>query len=349
MTHLEDRISRALTSSRSTPSPDLFERVLDSIDADRRRRRTGLLSPRRRGRRRGGRRPSPSSPSPPDPNGALEMPWWILEVATTLVLVAMAVWLGPFIKRFGRAYAADVFHDNPLTGKSYIVLTDIVYYLIFAAYILFSVHFSPQRDWHNDVSGLVTPEQLTFSGSADRRHPAHHRHPARAQHRAHAGARPAVLAQPEAARGAARPGPPPLPVSTGAARSVLSSTHVARAGRVDLREVEPLPADVAGVHRGCRVRLLRRPPSRSGRCRAARRPRTAPRPTRRGPRGRPARAGAGRCRRRRARRRRPAPGSGSRSSATSRSTSCTARTHGSPARNGPTSRSRTAAWSYWSR
>jgi hypothetical protein len=164
MTHLEDRISRALTSSRSSPSPDLFERVLDSIDADQRRRRTGLvttavaaavvavltiavltLTPR--------------------PNGALEMPWWILELGTTLVLVAMAVWLGPFIKRFGRAYAADVFHDNPLTGKSYIVLTDIVYYLIFAAYILFSVHFSPQLDWHNDLSGLVTPEQLTYSAA----------------------------------------------------------------------------------------------------------------------------------------------------------------------------------------
>jgi hypothetical protein len=67
------------------------------------------------------------------------MPWWILEVAVVLVLIAIAVWLGPFIKRFGRAYAADVFHDNPLTGKSYIVLTDIVYYLIFAAYILFMV------------------------------------------------------------------------------------------------------------------------------------------------------------------------------------------------------------------
>ncbi len=70
--------------------------------------------------------------TPRSPNGALAMPWWILEVATTLVLVAIALWLGPFIKRFGRAYAADVFHDNPLTGKSYIVLTDIVYYLIFS-------------------------------------------------------------------------------------------------------------------------------------------------------------------------------------------------------------------------
>ena len=93
------------------------------------------------------------------------MPWWILEVAVTLVLVAMAVWLGPFIKRFGRAYAADVFHENPLTGKSYIVLTDIVYYLIFTAYILFGVHFAPQSDWNNDISGLVTAEQMAFSAA----------------------------------------------------------------------------------------------------------------------------------------------------------------------------------------
>ena len=85
------------------------------------------------------------------------MPWWILELGTTLVLVAIAVWLGPFIKRFGRAYAADVFHDNPLTGKSYIVLTDIVYYLIFAAYILVTANFAPQHDWHNELSGRSPP------------------------------------------------------------------------------------------------------------------------------------------------------------------------------------------------
>ena len=161
MTHLEHRISRALTSSRTSPSPDLFERVLDSIDADRRRRRTRLvwaavatalvtltalavvtLTPRK--------------------NGALAMPWWILELATTLVLVGIAVWLGPFIKRFGRAYAADVFHDNPLTGKSYIVLTDIVYYLIFAAYILMTAAFAPRGTW-DTVGGLVNADQLQDS------------------------------------------------------------------------------------------------------------------------------------------------------------------------------------------
>lgn len=87
------------------------------------------------------------------------MPWWVLELLTTMVLVGMALWLGPFIKRFGRAYAADVFRANPRTGKSFIVLTDIVYYLIFTAYILFTVQFSPDDDW----GSMVGPEQVQFS------------------------------------------------------------------------------------------------------------------------------------------------------------------------------------------
>ena len=126
------------------------------------------------------------------------MPWWILELATTAVLIAIALWLGPFIKRFGRAYAADVFHDNPLTGKSYIVLTDVVYYLIFTAYILFTAHFEPADD--RLLSRPVTAAQVQAE-VVDRWDPAHHRGPARAQHCADAGARTAVLAQPPAPTG----------------------------------------------------------------------------------------------------------------------------------------------------
>jgi hypothetical protein len=161
MTHLEDRISHALASSPTTPSPDLFERVLDSIDADRRRRRTGLLVGATATALVALTIVAVLTLTPRSPNGDLAMPWWILELATTLVLVAIAVWLGPFIKRFGRAYAADVFHDNPLTGKSYIVLTDIVYYLIFAAFILMTANFAPI--WDNEISGLVTAEQVQAS------------------------------------------------------------------------------------------------------------------------------------------------------------------------------------------
>ncbi|MDR6864114.1 hypothetical protein [Phycicoccus sp. 3266] len=163
MSALEDRLHDALTGvgDSRAPAPDLFARVVDGIEHDRHRRRrvrllgaswvvglalatTLVLTLTPRGER------------------GLEMPWWVLEVATNLVLLGIALWLGPFIKRFGRAYAADVFHDNPLTGKSYIVLTDIVYYLIFAAYILFSLHVAPQGEWKNDITERVTAEQVTF-------------------------------------------------------------------------------------------------------------------------------------------------------------------------------------------
>ena len=162
MSDIEHLIEDALRPAGAAPPPpsrDLFSRVLDSVHDDQARRHRVrrivaawvagavlavalILS------------------LTPRSNGALRMPWWILEVATNLALIAIAVWLGPFIKRFGRAYAADVFHDNPLTGKSYIVLTDVVYYLIFTAYILFTVSFAPTSAWMNDINELVTAEQL---------------------------------------------------------------------------------------------------------------------------------------------------------------------------------------------
>jgi hypothetical protein len=155
---VERRLYDALGPGEIHPaSPDLFDRVLGSIADDRARRRRVrrdaafgltaalllaaiivLVTPKK--------------------NGNLLMDWWILELLTTGLLFGLALWLGPFIKRFGRAYAADVFHDNPQTGKSYIVLTDIVYYLIFTAYILFTVSFEPRDSW-----GLgVLPAQVGF-------------------------------------------------------------------------------------------------------------------------------------------------------------------------------------------
>lgn len=153
MADLEDHLQAALEEVGATarPSPDLFARVTGSIAVDRARRRrlrrlaliwlagaVALVA-------------AVVIWTPRDEEGP-HMHWWILEIATDLLLVAIAVWLGPFIKRFGRAYAADVFHDNPLTGKSYILLTDIVYYLIFAAYILFTIRTEPPIAWNTDVT-----------------------------------------------------------------------------------------------------------------------------------------------------------------------------------------------------
>ena len=80
------------------------------------------------------------------------MDWWILELIFVVVMLAVLAVLGPLIKRFGKAYAADVFQANPRTGKSYLVLMDIAYYLIFGAYILFVIKWEPDTDWGDEVN-----------------------------------------------------------------------------------------------------------------------------------------------------------------------------------------------------
>jgi hypothetical protein len=82
------------------------------------------------------------------------MSWWVIELITNVVLIAVVVALGPLIKRFGRSYAGDVFRANPRTGKSYLVLMDVAYYLIFFAYIMFTVSFT------RPASGSETGAQL---------------------------------------------------------------------------------------------------------------------------------------------------------------------------------------------
>jgi hypothetical protein len=73
--------------------------------------------------------------------------WWGIELATNLVLLAIVFVLGPLIKRFGRGYAGDVFRANPRTGKSYLILMDVAYYLIFVAYVLFTVTLDRPGEW----------------------------------------------------------------------------------------------------------------------------------------------------------------------------------------------------------
>lgn len=84
--------------------------------------------------------------------GEEEMDWWIFEIVTFAVLTAVVGVLGPLIKRFGRAYAADVFRANPRTGKSYLVLMDFAYYMIFGAYILFVLKWEPDTGWADRVN-----------------------------------------------------------------------------------------------------------------------------------------------------------------------------------------------------
>ena len=162
MTMLEQRLHDALVGGAAAvhESPDLFARVVLSIEADRRRRRqrlhaagvvAGLL----------GALAAVLVGTIDLRQGDPIMDWWILELLTTAFLVGLALWLGPFIKRFGKGYAADVFRANPRTGKSFIVLTDFAYYLLFASYILFTVTFELPSDWDTVVNGAQLKSEVS--------------------------------------------------------------------------------------------------------------------------------------------------------------------------------------------
>ena len=157
MTAVEQRLRDALREGAAAvhESADLFARVQLSIEEDRRlrtqhRARLAIIAALV------GALASVVVALTDLDQGRFLMDWWVLELLATGVLLGIALWLGPLIKRFGRSYAADVFRANPRTGKSFIVLTDVAYYLIFFSYILFTVSFEPKGSWDD----LVTPAQL---------------------------------------------------------------------------------------------------------------------------------------------------------------------------------------------
>jgi hypothetical protein len=165
MSLLEDRLHDALSqgASEMDESPDLFARVRLSIEDDRRLRR-------QRGRVVAlvacvaGAVAALIFAFTDNRQGELLMDWWVLELIANGLLVGVALWLGPLIKRYGKSYAADVFRANPRTGKSFIVLTDIAYYLIFFAYVLFTVSFEVKGNWGQTVGGAQLQHEVARIG-----------------------------------------------------------------------------------------------------------------------------------------------------------------------------------------
>ncbi len=153
MTIVEQRLRDALVEEAEAldESDDLFARVALSIEDDQRLRRqrhrriavVGCLV---------GAVVAVVFATTERTKGEFVMDWWLLELMWFVGMVVLALWLGPFIRRFGKSYAADVFRANPRTGKSFIVLMDVAYYLIFFAFILFTVHFEPDKGWGETVS-----------------------------------------------------------------------------------------------------------------------------------------------------------------------------------------------------
>ena len=155
MTVLEERLRDALFAGAEQveESPDLFARIQGSIE-DERQRRAWRWRVSRVAAASVAALVALTASVTEYREGALLMDWWILELITAGVLVAIVIVLGPFIKRFGRSYAAEVFRANPSTGKSFIVLMDFAYYLIFGAYVLFTLSFRGQSSWASAVNAV---------------------------------------------------------------------------------------------------------------------------------------------------------------------------------------------------
>ena len=162
---VEERLIEAFADARASvvEHPDLFARVARTLEDARARRRF-------RARTAGGIAAFVAANAAlalalsERQQGRITMPWWAIELITNIVLVALAVALGPFIKRFGRSYAADVFRANPRTGKSYLVLTDVAYYLIFTAFILFTITFVAPADWEVSTGNQLKHEVARVGG-----------------------------------------------------------------------------------------------------------------------------------------------------------------------------------------
>ena len=66
----------------------------------------------------------------------------VMQLIETVALVALVAVLGPAIRRFGRGYAADLWPVTPATATALLRLLDVAYVLVFGGFILMTVDFN---------------------------------------------------------------------------------------------------------------------------------------------------------------------------------------------------------------
>lgn len=160
--NVEHRLVRALQQTgRVAPSPDLFARVVHSIEEDRQHRRRVIraaivlvLTA------------AAASvvvvTSLRDASAGTFVHRRTFEVLQLVVLTSVAVVLGPAIRRFGRGYAHDLFPATPVTGAALLRLLDVAYGLVVAGYILMTTELSAAGA---RVSGDLLAEQLSTAAA----------------------------------------------------------------------------------------------------------------------------------------------------------------------------------------
>lgn len=157
--NVEQRLQRALrVMDPVEPSPDLWSRVVHSIEEDRihrRRVRRTILGV-----------VAVSSVllvvaalSLTDTPTGTKVDPATLELVETIALVCLVVTIGPAIRRFGRGYAHDLWCTTPGLPSSLLRLLDVAYALVFSGYILLTASLDVDR------SAILVGEQLEGLGA----------------------------------------------------------------------------------------------------------------------------------------------------------------------------------------
>lgn len=138
----EQRLIEAFDAARGfEPSPDLWSRVVHSIEEDGRHRRrvwtsalavaATLLAAI-----------AVAATSITSSAMGRRIDWRVLEALEVGVLAVLIVTLGPAIRRFGRGYAHDILAAEPAMATALLRLLDVAYYLLFAGYVLVTARLS---------------------------------------------------------------------------------------------------------------------------------------------------------------------------------------------------------------
>ena len=86
--------------------------------------------------------------------------WGAMEVIEFIALGTLVAALGPAIRRFGRGYVADIFGRGGATGERLLQLLDVAYYLVFSGYILVTARFAAPSAFHLYAVGAQVEEAL---------------------------------------------------------------------------------------------------------------------------------------------------------------------------------------------
>jgi hypothetical protein len=138
----EQRLIDAFDAARGfEPSPDLWSRVVHSIEEDGRHRRrvwssvlvvaTTVLAA-----------VAVAASSITTTTAGRRLDWRVLEALEAVALLVLIVTLGPAIRRFGRGYTHDLLASPGDTAGALLRLLDVAYYLVFAGYVLLTTRLT---------------------------------------------------------------------------------------------------------------------------------------------------------------------------------------------------------------